>query len=607
MSNEHKKIIIVDDNAANLSVGRNLLKQYYEVFPAPSAAKLFNLLEKINPDLILLDVNMPEMNGYEAIKVLKNEPRYADIPVIFLTAKTDEESEMEGLELGAVDYITKPFSGPLLVQRIANQLLMDQQRRDLIESRAALQDYADNLEIKVREKTAAKTIFLANMSHELRTPMNGIVGFSELALDDNISSRTKEYLVKILESSKWLLHIINDILDVTSIETGKIELSSAAFDVSDIMNECSAMFMPRATENGLMMNFYSDTDVKSKIVGDPARLRQVLINLLSNAVKFTSSGVIDFTMEVKSSSDENVTLYFEVKDSGIGITPEQMEVIFEPFTQADVGNTRKYGGTGLGLTISQSIIELMGGKIVAESIPGYGSKFSFELTFNYEKKGEETENATAYFGNKRPVFEGHVLLCEDNIMNQKVAAELLSRTGLKSYIAENGKVGLDMFKKRLDSDNDMYELVLMDIHMPEMDGIEATIEMHKIDPNVPVVAMTANIMPDDLKNYKKIGIKECLGKPFTSHELWDCLMRYFDPVSWKTEDPEAIDEIAVHNLFEKLENLIKEDNADCVSLIDDLRVVHGSEILIEHLENFDFALALEALSLLRKNGLSDNN
>jgi len=596
----HKKLIIVDDNAANLSVGRNLLKPYYEVFPAPSAAKLFNLLEKFTPDLILLDVNMPEMNGYEAIKILKADSRYSSIPVIFLTAKNDEESEMEGLDLGASDYITKPFSGPLLIRRIANQLLIDQQKRDLIESREALQDYADNLEIKVREKTAAKTIFLANMSHELRTPMNGIVGFTELALDDSISQRTKGYLDKIMESSKWLLHIINDILDVTSIESGKIELMETPFDINDVVEDCKSMFLPKATEHGLMFNFYSDPAIKDTFLGDPGRLRQVLINLLSNAIKFTSSGVVEFQMLAKNVTDSFVTVFFEVTDSGIGMTPEQIEIIFEPFTQADSGNTRKYGGSGLGLTISRSIVELMGGEIHVSSKPGVGSSFSFELTFDFEKPCGAEERTPLFFEDSKPLFEGEVLLCEDNVMNRQVASEYLTRYGLIVNIAENGRIGLDMVKNRKDNGEKQFDIIFMDVHMPEMDGIEATKKIIEIDPLVPIIAMTANIMPDDVAGYIEAGMKECLGKPFTSVDLISCLLRYIEPVGWETENPESPDNSTTHKLMRRLEALLRESNVECVSLINDLHTIPGSETLIKQLKNFDFEPALESLIILRK-------
>ena len=596
----HKKLIIVDDNAANLSVGRNLLKPYYEVFPAPSAAKLFTLLEKFIPDLILLDVNMPEMNGYEAIKKLKADKRYATIPVIFLTAKNDEESEMEGLDLGAADYITKPFSGPLLIRRIANQLLIDQQKHDLIESREALQDYADNLEVKVREKTAAKTIFLANMSHELRTPMNGIVGFSELALDDTISQRTKGYLEKILESSKWLLHIINDILDVSSIESGKIELTQTPFDLNDVVEDCKSMFLPKATEHGLMFNFYSDPAITDRLVGDPGRLRQVLINLLSNAIKFTSSGIVEFQTTAKKVAADFITVRFEVTDSGIGMTPEQIEIIFEPFTQVDIGNTRKYGGSGLGLTISKSIVELMGGNIWVTSKPGEGSSFSFELTFDMEKHETPPERTPLFFEDSKPLFDGEVLLCEDNAMNRQVASEYLTRYGLVVHVAENGRVGVDMVQSRKNSGEKQFDIIFMDVHMPEMDGLAATLRITKIDPSVPIIAMTANIMPDDVDRYIKAGMKECVGKPFVAADLIGCLLRYMEPLGWESEDPDSPDASPTHKLMRRLEALLRESNVECVSLINDLHAIPGSETLIKQLKNFDFEPALESLALLRK-------
>jgi len=711
MQNTHKKIIIVDDNAANLSVGRNLLKSYYEVYPASSAAKLFNILEKFIPDLILLDVNMPEMNGYEAIKKLKADSRFVNIPVIFLTAKNDEESELEGFDLGAADYITKPFSGPLLLRRIASHLLLEEQKRDLLESRAALQDYADNLEIKVREKTAAKTIFLANMSHELRTPMNSIVGFSELALDDNISPKTKGYLSKILESSKWLLHIINDILDITNIESGKIDLNKVVFDLHELINGCQTMFMPKATENGLMLNFYTDPSINKALVGDPVRLRQALINLLSNAIKFTSSGVVEFQMELKESSENNVTVFFEVKDSGIGMTPEQIKIIFDPFIQVESGSTRKYGGAGLGLTITKKIIEMMGGNISVESTPGAGSTFSFEIIFDVMNEDVDiSKNKVMLDGFKKPKFEGEILICEDNAMNQQVACEYLTKSGFKTTVAENGKIGVDMVQSRMQKGEKQFDLIFMDIHMPVMSGLEAAEKILALGLGIPIIAMTANIMPDDIEAYKEIGMNDCIGKPFTSQELWHCLVNYFNPVSWQTEDKtqgeqddnelrqklirkfvenyrgvfgditnainagdinlahriahnlksnagqldkvllqqaaeevenslkngknltilrqmnalenelnevikelapmayeqptpspaELMDAIAARKLLEDLEPMLNDSDLECMSFINELRLIPGSEELIRQIENFEFKLAMEALVKLIK-------
>jgi len=599
MTKENKKLIIVDDNAANLSVGRNLLKPYYEVFPAPSGAKLFSLLEKVIPDLILLDVNMPEMNGYEAIKLLKASPEYCDIPVIFLTAKNDEESELEGFSLGAVDYITKPFSGPLLLKRIASQLLLEQHKKDLVESHAALKDYADNLEQRVREKTAAKTVFLANMSHELRTPMNSIVGFSELALGDDISTRTEGYLTKILESSKWLLHIINDILDLTSFESGRIELEESAFNVYEIIDECSTLFIPKATENGLMLSFYPSQALKDNLIGDPARLRQVLINLLSNAVKFTGSGTIEFLMDIKEQTDDHATLYFEISDSGIGIDPEQIEMIFDPFTQVETGSTRKYGGTGLGLTITKSLIELMGGKIDVESTPGVGSKFSFELKLALDKNNDSAKNLLLSHLNKRPIFEGTVLLCEDNIMNQQVASDFLAKVGLKTVIAENGEIAIKIVQASLDKEEDPLDLIFMDVHMPVMDGLEAAKRIHDLGVTVPIIAMTANIMPDDVKKYIEGDMDDCLGKPFVSQELWSCLLKYLEPVSWQDDSVHPLSNSSSLEILNMLEALLKESNADSLSMVNDLLSIPGSAKLIEQVEGSDYAHALDSLAELR--------
>ena len=380
--------------------------------------------------------------------------------------------------------------------------------------------------------STSKSTFLANMSHEIRTPMNSIMGFSELALDGEASPRTRDYLDKIKTNADWLLQIINDILDITKIESGKMELEHIPFDLHDLFVSCRTLIMPKALEKGLTLQFYVEPSIGKMPLGDPTRLRQVFVNLLSNAVKFTNVGMIKLQAVIKGTSENSVSMHFEVKDSGIGMTQEQIDKVFDPFMQADSGTTRKYGGTGLGLSITRNFIELMGGKLLVESTVGLGSRFSFDLTFQTVDIPEEKklEKKSMLADLEKPVFEGEVLLCEDNVMNQQVICEHLARVGLKTVVAENGKIGVDMIRGRMLGNAKQFDLILMDMHMPVMDGLEAAEKIFEFNANVPIVAMTANIMTDDLAMYKTSGMTECVGKPFTSQELWRCLLKYLRPV-----------------------------------------------------------------------------
>ena len=378
----------------------------------------------------------------------------------------------------------------------------------------------------------AKTIFLANMSHEIRTPMNSIIGFSELARDGNISPKTGEYLDNISENAKWLLQIINDILDISKIESGKMELELIPFSLDEIISSCQTLIMPRAKDKNLSLCFYAEPSIKKTLIGDPIRLRQAIINLLSNAVKFTHSGMVKFLTSSVTSKENRTTILFEVKDSGIGMNQEQIDRIFYPFMQADSSITRKYGGTGLGLPITRNIVEMMGGRLEVESLPGVGSKFSFELTFDFiDEIAEMPTHGIVLDELAKPNFEGEVLICEDNKMNQHVICEHLSRVGLKSVVANNGKEGVDVVKKRIQDNEKPFGLIFMDIYMPVMDGLEAASIISTLGINTPIVAMTANIMSDDMELYKASGIHDCVSKPFTSQELWKCLLEYFKPVS----------------------------------------------------------------------------
>ena len=392
----------------------------------------------------------------------------------------------------------------------------------------------------VRERTKelevasrAKSDFLATMSHEIRTPMNSVMGFTELAMDrlDSLADpQVRDYMQKIKDNTKWLLNIISDILDISKIESGKMDLEQAPFDLSEIVLRCESVILPAAKEKGLELNVYSEPLTGKKPVGDSVRLYQVLMNLLSNAVKFTNSGTVSLTSSVRSLLDGKAAIYFEVKDSGIGMSPEQAERIFAPFIQADTSTTRKYGGTGLGLAITKNIVELMGGKLMLESSPGAGSRFSFEVVFDTVDSLDNAPEPLKHDFLEKPYFDALILVCDDNIMNQQVISGHLANVGIRTAIADNGKIGVEMVAERMQKGEKPFDLVFMDIFMPVMDGLEAATKITALGTGTPIVAVTANIIAGELEKYRNNGMPDCLGKPFTSQELWRILLKYLTPV-----------------------------------------------------------------------------
>ena len=415
----------------------------------------------------------------------------------------------------------------------------------------------------------AKSAFLSTMSHEIRTPMNSIMGFAELALEGaNVPPQTRIYLNKITESTKWLLGIINDVLDISKIESGKMELENVPFCLAEVLSRCQSVALPLALEKGLELRIYAETlpaneeGMQKKLMGDPVRLYQVLLNLLSNAIKFTENGVIRLSaMPDDDIKEEYSLLRFEVKDSGIGMTPEQISKIYDPFVQADSSTTREYGGTGLGLAITKNIVEMMGGTLKAESIVGSGSTFSFEITFDTTLAPAEEFEHKKQDVIEKPYFKGLILLCEDNPMNQQVMRGHLENVGLRVEIADNGKIGVEMVKERLVKAKPPYDLIMMDMLMPVMDGIDAAREIKTLDVRSPIIAVTANIMTSEIEKYKKHGMPDCLGKPFTTQELWRLLLRYLPPVSSR--------EVPLEDQTQNEDELLKELKMRFVSVNED--------------------------------------
>jgi len=379
----------------------------------------------------------------------------------------------------------------------------------------------------------AKSAFLATMSHEIRTPMNSIMGFAELALDSDNLTQNKNYLAKIMDSTKWLLNIINDVLDISKIESGRMELEFVPFDLDDIVFRCESMIAPGIKEKGLKLVVKSEPIKGKKLVGDPVRLYQVLVNLLSNAVKFTDSGTISLTALVRDDfallGGDTTPVYFEVSDTGIGMSTEQVEKVTKPFIQADSSTTRKYGGTGLGLSIAIHIIELMGSKPKIVSNPGSGSSFSFVLNLKTIDAFTDLSNDRNLSILEKPYFNGIVLVCDDNPMNQQVISEHLSNVGLSIVVADDGKKGYDIIRKRMEELLEPFDLIFMDIFMPVMDGVTAAEKIRELKTGTPIVAMTANVMSGEIEKYRKSGMTDCLGKPFTAQELWRILLKYLTP------------------------------------------------------------------------------
>ncbi|MDR1840268.1 MAG: response regulator [Treponema sp.] len=470
------------------------------------------------------------------------------------TVVWEKYNELHKLHLRHTDcYIDWPGNNKVHLQQAIDMTDIKRITDEKIKAEREAVEMAHEKE-HAEEISRQKSVFLASMSHEIRTPMHGIIGFSELALDDKISLKTRNYLAKIKTSAESLLLIINDILDVSKIEAGKIELEKIPFEMKEVFKLCRVITSPKAREKGLTLFCYSEPSTGKFLLGDPTRLRQIILNLLSNAVKFTNNGMVKLLSAITKKTENTITMHFEVKDSGIGMTEEQVARIFNPFMQADSSTTRKYGGTGLGLTITKNLVELMGGELQVESAHNLGSRFSFDLIFETVDSTDARPIMPVTVNmDEKPIFDGEILVCEDNPLNQMVVCDHLSKVGIKTLVAENGRIGVDFVENRVKNGDKPFDLIFMDIHMPEMDGLDAAKKIMDMGVSTPIVALTANVMSNDKETYLNSGMLDFLPKPFVAHELWSCLLKFLKPVSLvsvtKTEDIAAEEEEHRMELF----------------------------------------------------------
>lgn len=378
---------------------------------------------------------------------------------------------------------------------------------------------------RAKEAEEAKSAFLANMSHEIRTPMNGVIGMAELLMDEPISEDVREKVKIIKSSGTSLLALINDILDYSKIEAGKLEFDISKFSFKDLLTEISAVFQIISSKKNINFNLMVSPEVPTYLEGDLMKLKQILQNLINNAVKFTEEGEVGLELSVLERDGDLCIIEFKITDTGIGISRENIKKLFHKFSQADESTSRRFGGTGLGLSICRSLVDFMGGKIMVESTEGKGSTFIFSLPFSIATQ-EEATSQEAFKGAIEVPKGLNVLLVDDNSLNIKVAERFLKKLDYTYDVATNGKEAVEAVE------NSSYDIVFMDCHMPVMDGYQATktiIKNHG-DTRPYIIALTASSLSEDVEKCQQAGMDGFLSKPITKAALHEALLEYAERV-----------------------------------------------------------------------------
>ncbi|MBF0399533.1 MAG: response regulator [Magnetococcales bacterium] len=677
---EKPSLLIVDDYFGNILAIQTILKEEYTIFTASNGLDALRIAQTESVDMILLDVSMPDMDGFEVCQRLKTVPATKEIPVIFITALDGVLDEQRGLEVGAIDYITKPFSRAIVHARVKNHLERlrlhrwnqrildavgeglygldlegnitfvnplaarmigwegaellgqphrvfhhapdDEERpcqacslhtaltsgegyreaqatfwrkdgssfmveytvspihehgkfkglvvvfRDITERLRMADDLRASRE-KAEAASLAKSEFLANMSHEVRTPMNAIIGLSDLALGTTLPDRARDYLTKIASSSRLLLRIINDILDFSKIEAGKMTLEAVPFNLTDLFDNLGNMFREKASEKGIELNMSVIHSVPPTLIGDDTRLQQVLLNLISNAVKFTENGEIDVRAVPIDRTDEHVRMAFSVRDTGIGLDPEHMSQLFDPFTQADGSITRRFGGTGLGLHICKRLVTMMGGAIDVESTLGKGSVFYFTALFGYQQQELLTQTILP-----DSIKNMRVLVVDDNETARLLMQTMLAGFGIVPCLVNSGEQALKSVQEALQQDIP-FDLVFMDQRMQAMSGIETTDRLRALANPPPKVILLTAFMKKEIEGAAgTAGVDRILQKPIGRVALFNAILDLFALQEAKIYDPRQ---------------LVQEDKAEVV------RQIGGARVLLAEDNSINQQVAREIL------------
>lgn len=520
---EKINVLIVDDKIENIIAMEALLaREDINIITTTLPNEALRISWEQDIAIALVDVQMPEMDGFELVEILKTNPRTKEILVIFVTAISMETKyAVKGLNAGAVDYLYKPLNPYVTSAKVDSFIQIVRSQREIKRKNTQLENFQKEL-VKAKELAEQgkriKENFLANMSHEIRTPINGIIGLANMLNQTDLTSEQAEMINLLQISSSSLLGVINDVLDLSKIESGKFSIRRAPTPIVELCNSVINLLNISAKDKKIALITDLDEALPGNINADSLRLNQILMNLIGNAIKFTQKGSVTLKVEVLDKIGNNLQIRFAVIDTGIGIAKDHIDKIFEVFEQGDEQTTIKFGGTGLGLSIVKNLAQLKGGTLKVTSRENEGSTFTFT---NWYEVVEAIEDDTKLKSQaiSMHVFKGvRILLAEDNQINTFLILKILREWDITVDVVENGQQALD----KLQVDN--YDLVLMDTYMPIMNGLEAIKLIRdgyiKGKENIPIINFSATVMEADRQKALKAGANDILNKAFDREILY---------------------------------------------------------------------------------------